>query len=197
MDCAIRTLTSPDGPFTIITGTDAVLASGWTANVDSLVALIHPSLRPDPQIVQAAWEDATTSANAHREGGAAPGPGHATDPPIIEQACAAVEAYYHGSLSAPVLVPVAQRGGPFHTKVWVALRTILAGQPLTYADLAERAGNPPAIRAAGSACARNAVALFVPCHRVVKTDRSIGGFRYGPAIKESLLTRESGPSARG
>ncbi|MCL2471346.1 MAG: methylated-DNA--[protein]-cysteine S-methyltransferase [Propionibacteriaceae bacterium] len=197
MDCAIRRLTSPDGPFTIIAGTAAVLASGWTDDIDSLLALIHPSLRPNPQIVQAAWEDAKMSVETHREATTGPGSGDQVADSIIGQACAAVEAYYQGSFTAPTLVPVVQHGGDFHTKVWAALRTIPAGEPLTYAGLADRAGNPQAIRAAGSACARNAVALFVPCHRVVKSDRSVGGFRYGSVIKESLLTRESGLSTRG
>ena len=75
---------------------------------------------------------------------------------------------------------------------------------MTYTEYAELSGNAKAVRAAASACAFNAAALFVPCHRVIRTDGTLGGFRWGLGIKESLLDpwnakraqRRSGSSAR-
>jgi methylated-DNA-[protein]-cysteine S-methyltransferase len=70
------------------------------------------------------------------------------------------------------------------------MRAIAAGTTVSYADLAARAGAPRAARAAASACARNAVCLFIPCHRVVRSDGSLGGYYYGLATKRSLLAHE-------
>jgi methylated-DNA-[protein]-cysteine S-methyltransferase len=71
------------------------------------------------------------------------------------------------------------------------LRTVKPGAPVTYADYATLAGSPTAVRAAASACARNAAALFVPCHRVVRTGGALGGFRWGVDAKRWLLTHET------
>jgi methylated-DNA-[protein]-cysteine S-methyltransferase len=71
------------------------------------------------------------------------------------------------------------------------LRTVPAGQPDTYATFAVRCGRPSAVRAAAGACARNAAALFVPCHRVLRLDGSLGGFRWGLAVKRQLIELES------
>ncbi len=72
------------------------------------------------------------------------------------------------------------------------MRSIPPGQTWSYARLAAEAGRPTAVRAAGSACARNLVAPFVPCHRVVRSDGSLGGYAYGLDIKRALLAHESG-----
>jgi len=88
-------------------------------------------------------------------------------------------------------VPVRQRSGEFLEHAWEILRGIPAGGPVTYSEYAAKAGRPAAIRAAASACARNAAALFVPCHRVLRLDGTLGGFRWGLDVKRSLLTRES------
>lgn len=74
---------------------------------------------------------------------------------------------------------------------WAALRGIPAGEVLTYTAFAERSGSPGAVRAAASICARNAPALFVPCHRVIRTGGGLGGFAWGLEVKERLLARES------
>ena len=87
-------------------------------------------------------------------------------------------------------VPVLQKSGPFRGHAWDMLRTVAPGHPVTYTEYAALSGNAKAVRAAASACAFNAAALFVPCHRVIRTDGSLGGFRWGLAIKESLLDRE-------
>ncbi len=83
-----------------------------------------------------------------------------------------------------------QKSGPFRGHAWDMLRTVAPGHPVTYTEYAALSGNAKAVRAAASACAFNAAALFVPCHRVIRTDGSLGGFRWGLAIKESLLARE-------
>ncbi|MDR0783414.1 MAG: methylated-DNA--[protein]-cysteine S-methyltransferase [Propionibacteriaceae bacterium] len=159
------TLLTPDGTFGIVANSEGVLAAGWTDDIESLVALIHPSRRPD---------------QLPRSAGLA-----------LDSARAAVEAYYAGDLAAPMSIPICQTSSPFRLRVWEALRTIPAGQRLTYTDLATRAGNALAIRAAGSACALNPAALFQPCHRIVRRDGKLGGFRYGLPIKAALLAREA------
>jgi methylated-DNA-[protein]-cysteine S-methyltransferase len=102
----------------------------------------------------------------------------------------AVRGYCDGDVAALDVVEVRQPGGPFQQAAWVALRQIPAGQTRTYAELAHAAGNPAAVRAAGQACARNLVAPFVPCHRVVRTGGDLGGYAYGVSIKEALLRHE-------
>lgn len=102
-----------------------------------------------------------------------------------------VESYLAGDVNALDAVKVAQPGQAFHQQVWEAMRQIPAGQTWTYAELATKAGRPAAVRSAASACARNLVAPFVPCHRVVRSDGSMGGYYYGTAIKKWLLQHEA------
>ena len=105
---------------------------------------------------------------------------------------AAVPAYLAGDLAALDAIDVRQAGGPFGQAAWRVMRSIPPGQTWSYARLAAEAGQPQAARAAGSACARNLVAPFVPCHRVVRSDGSLGGYAYGLHIKRALLAHESG-----
>ena len=181
------TLTTPDGPFSILVASvpsdgaspgsparEAVLAAGWTDDLDALLALVHPTLRPA----------AVTKAIARPS----------TSDGVLAEAADAVRAYYAGDHGAPGRVPVQQASGPFRTHAWDVLREVKAGERLTYSQYAVRAGRPAAVRAAAGACAMNAAALFVPCHRILRTDGTLGGFRYGLPIKESLLARESQPS---
>ncbi|MGC1419595.1 MAG: MGMT family protein, partial [Acidimicrobiales bacterium] len=74
---------------------------------------------------------------------------------------------------------------------WEALRAIPRGQTRTYSDVATLIGAPEAVRAVGTACARNPAALGVPCHRVVRRDGSLGGYRWGLDTKEALLAAEA------
>jgi AraC family transcriptional regulator of adaptative response/methylated-DNA-[protein]-cysteine methyltransferase len=90
---------------------------------------------------------------------------------------------------APQL-PVDVAGTAFQARVWAALREIPYGETRSYADIAEEIGEPTAIRAVGSACGANRVPLSIPCHRVVRTDGTLGGFGWGLEVKEELLTRE-------
>ena len=161
------TLDTPAGPFTAVTDDDgAVLASGWTADAGALVALIHPDLRGDGTVRPRA---------------------------DLGPATAAARAYHEGDLDAVADVPVVQRSGAFLTHAWEVLRAVAPGEPVTYTGLATLAGRPTAVRAAASACARNAAALFVPCHRVVRTDGGLGGFRWGTDVKGWLLAHEARP----
>ncbi|MEV0564619.1 methylated-DNA--[protein]-cysteine S-methyltransferase [Dactylosporangium sp. NPDC050588] len=104
----------------------------------------------------------------------------------------AAQSYLDGDVHAIDDVVVRQRpGGEFLTHAWDVLRTVPAGAPVTYSEFAALSGRPPAIRAAAQACARNAAALFVPCHRVLRTDGTLGGFRWGLPVKRWLLDHEA------
>ncbi|USA40042.1 bifunctional DNA-binding transcriptional regulator/O6-methylguanine-DNA methyltransferase Ada [Pelagerythrobacter marinus] len=87
-------------------------------------------------------------------------------------------------------IPLDVKGTAFQEACWKALREIPPGETRTYADIAAAAGNPKAVRAAGSANARNNVAILIPCHRVVRSDGDLGGYAYGQDIKRELLKRE-------
>jgi methylated-DNA-[protein]-cysteine S-methyltransferase len=99
--------------------------------------------------------------------------------------------YFDGDLSALDAIKVRQPGAHFSQAAWKAMRKVKAGKTLSYADLAERAGSAAAVRAAGSACAKNAIVLVVPCHRIVKTGGSLGNYAYGLPKKEWLLRFEA------
>jgi len=88
-------------------------------------------------------------------------------------------------------VPLDLRGTPFQRMVWDALRRIPPGGTLSYADLAQQVGQPRAVRAVARACGANPVAVLVPCHRVVGSDGSMTGYRWGIEAKRRLLQRES------
>ena len=146
-------------------GRPVIIGSGWTEDAAELLDLVHPGLLE----------------------AAAGAPGTRSDPVIDE----AVSAYSDGELTAVDAVTVRQRSGPFIESAWQALRDTPAGTPQTYTELAARAGRPAAVRAAAAACAANATALFVPCHRIVRRDGGLGGFRYGLAAKRRLLAHEA------
>lgn len=101
-----------------------------------------------------------------------------------------VVAYYDGEMTALDKIPRMQTGSEFQQKVWNAMSEIPYGKTISYKQLAEKSGNPAAIRAAGTICGLNRLILLVPCHRVLKSDGTIGNYLYGSAIKESLLQRE-------
>jgi len=99
--------------------------------------------------------------------------------------------YFDGDLTALNAIKVRQPGAPFSQAAWKAMRRVRAGKTMSYADLADRAGSPAAVRAAGSACAKNAIVLVVPCHRIVKTGGALGNYAYGLNKKEWLLRFEA------
>jgi methylated-DNA-[protein]-cysteine S-methyltransferase len=150
------------GPFTaVVDETGAVIASGWTAALDELLPQVHPSLRPAKLV----------------EGD-------------IGAVGDAIVRYHDGELSAIDDVMVRQRSGVFLEHAWDVLRKVPAGAPITYTEYAAKSGRPAAVRAAASACARNAAALFVPCHRVLRSDGTLGGFRWGTDVKQKLIEHE-------
>lgn len=159
----IQTLDTPDGAFTILAD-DAgrVLASGWTADAPTILERLPQRSRPST------FDRGETDA------------------------AAAVRAYYDGELGAIDDVAVSQHGTPMQLAGWAALRRITPGRPLTYSEFATELGSPSAVRAAASICARNAPALFVPCHRVLRTGGALGGFAWGLDVKRQLLDREAG-----
>ena len=174
------TLDTPDGPFTVVEDMDGVVhASGWEA---------------DPARVLARTRSASTVAVRRcdlRSGTRGPGGPGAVH---LSAAVCAVLAAYEGDAAALGTVPVHLEGTAFQREVWQALRTIPAGSTRTYAELAALAGRPRAVRAAAAACGRNAIALFVPCHRVVAGNGALAGFAWGVEVKRALLERE-GPRA--
>ncbi|MGO1920055.1 MAG: methylated-DNA--[protein]-cysteine S-methyltransferase [Microbacterium sp.] len=166
MTALIQTIDTADGPFTLLVDHDQrVLASGWTADRDAIIARLATS----------GWR-AEIRPTEIRDG--------------KMDAASAVRAYYDGDLTAIDTVAVRQSGTDLQRTGWEALRRITPGEPLTYTSFAAELGNPRAVRAAASICARNAPALFVPCHRVLRSDGSLGGFAWGLDVKESLLARE-------
>ncbi|MGN9913252.1 methylated-DNA--[protein]-cysteine S-methyltransferase [Phytohabitans sp. LJ34] len=162
------TIETPVGPFTILASdAGAVRAAGFTTDVGRLLALVHPALREEPR-----------------------------PRPDLGPVSGAVLSYLDGELAAIDEVPVEQRtGGPYLAHAWEVLREVKPGQPVTYTGFAQLSGRPEAIRAAASACARNAVALFVPCHRVVGTDGTLRGYRWGMNTKKWLLAHEGTTSS--
>jgi AraC family transcriptional regulator of adaptative response/methylated-DNA-[protein]-cysteine methyltransferase len=88
-------------------------------------------------------------------------------------------------------LPLDPRGTAFQQRVWQALREIPAGKTASYADVANRMGMPKSVRAVAQACAANAIAVAIPCHRVVRNDGAISGYRWGVERKRTLLQREA------
>lgn len=87
--------------------------------------------------------------------------------------------------------PLDMRGSDFQQKVWCALQTIPRGCVRTYAQVAREIDQPTAVRAVAQACAANHLAVVIPCHRVVRSDGSLGGYRWGQRRKHLLLQHES------
>lgn len=88
-------------------------------------------------------------------------------------------------------LPLDVRGTAFQQRVWEALRKIPAGTTASYSDIAERIGAPKAVRAVAQACASNRIAVAIPCHRVVRNDGALSGYRWGVERKHALLEREA------
>ena len=135
MTHTVETIDTPDGPFTAVAGQDgAVIASGWTASPEEALARVREQWRP---------QDVHAGTVAAMD---------------------AVRSYYAGELDLVMAVPVELHGTDGQLAGWEQLRRIRPGDPLTYSEFADALGTPRAVRAAASVCARNPVALFVPCH---------------------------------
>ena len=99
-----------------------------------------------------------------------------------------------GFVEAPQIgldLPLDVRGTAFQQRVWQALREIPPGETVSYAEIARRIGAPKAVRAVGAACGANAIAVAIPCHRVVRTDGGLSGYRWGVERKRALLDKEA------
>jgi methylated-DNA-[protein]-cysteine S-methyltransferase len=161
---AAATVDTPAGPFTtVVTGDGAVLAAGWTRDLAELRPQVTADLWPTDLAIR----------------------------PELGAVTRAVLAYHAGDLDAIDDIEVRQRSGEFRQHAWQVLRTVPPGKPITYTAYAALAGRPAAVRAAAGACAYNAAALFVPCHRVLRTDGTLGGFRWGLPVKQWLLDHET------
>jgi methylated-DNA-[protein]-cysteine S-methyltransferase len=163
---------------------DVVLATTMTTPVGALSLLVR-----DGVLVAAGFTDVRDQyARLH------------TDVPLemvddLGRFSAAMSSYFDGDVSAMDTLPVSQPGGSFRQACWKVMREVPAGEVISYAELAARAGNASAVRAAGSACAQNRVAPIVPCHRIVRTGGALGGYYYGLGVKEWLLAHERGEQA--
>src|SRR3954447_12785906 len=159
--------------------TDRVLGTTMTTPVGDLALLVHNDM-----LVAAGFTDVDDQYSRLRDA-----------PPLqrvddLGRFTEAMSAYFSGDVTAMDTLPVAQRGGPFRQAAWKVMREVRPGEVITYGELAERAGNPRAVRAAGSACAQNLVAPIVPCHRIVRTGGNLGGYYYGLDAKSWLLEHE-------
>lgn len=162
---------TPAGPLAVvITPEDSVVRGAGFESVDHTIARLPAELRERGVCLLSLAE--------------------ATVDPSFAGVVAAVQRYAAGDVSALDAIPAEQPGAPFFQAVWTAMRAIPAGQTASYAELAEAAGRPAAVRAAGRACARNRLAPFVPCHRVLRTGGGLGGYFYGLATKRALLEHE-------
>jgi AraC family transcriptional regulator of adaptative response/methylated-DNA-[protein]-cysteine methyltransferase len=120
----------------------------------------------------------------HREGRLRRG--DATFEQLVAQVVGLVEAP-----GSQVDLPLDVRGTAFQQRVWTALRAIPAGSTVSYAEIARRIGAPKAVRGVAQACAANPVAVAIPCHRVVRSDGALAGYRWGIERKRILLDREA------
>ena len=167
------TISTPVGPFTLLADGDGVCAAGFTGRPETLQRRLDPRRR----------------AALLRPAG---------DPDAV---AGRVLAYLAGETGALDEVVVAQPGDPAQQAAWRALRTVPAGQTISYkqlgalAGLADPATDPLGAQAAGAACASNHVAVIVPCHRVLRADGRLGGYGWGVHRKAWLLGHETGAPA--
>lgn len=109
--------------------------------------------------------------------------------PILAETIRQLEEYWEGRRTT-FDVPLEMKGTPFQEKVWKALQEIPFGKTVSYADIARRIKNPKAVRAVGSANGKNPISIIVPCHRVIASDGTLGGYGGGLKTKTRLLALE-------
>jgi methylated-DNA-[protein]-cysteine S-methyltransferase len=167
------TVPTPVGPFTLLVDGGAVCAAGFTGRPETLQRRLDPRRRA-----------ARTRP--------------APDPDAV---ATRMRAYLEGEVDALDEVEVVQPGDPALQDAWRALRSVPAGQTISYRQLGALAGledaatDPLGAQAAGAACARNHVAVIVPCHRVLRADGRLGGYGWGVPRKAWLLDHEAAGSA--
>ena len=155
---------TPIGPLSLLARDGRLIAGGFTADPAGMHARLDRELRTLP--LQPA------------------------DPGDLPWLFKPMAGYFDGDLRALDAIPVDQPGPPSRQRVWAALRAVPPGRTVSYTELAARAGNPRAPRAAGAACAYNLIAPVVPCHRALRSDGSLGGYYYGLDRKRWLLRHE-------
>ncbi len=113
------------------------------------------------------------------------------DSPLMCRAHAQLKEYLNGGRTSFSL-PLRAEGTPFEQAIWQQLQAIPYGETITYGELARRAGRPGAARAAGAACGKNPIAIFIPCHRVLGQKGALTGYAWGVERKAALLELERG-----
>ncbi|MEQ5815746.1 methylated-DNA--[protein]-cysteine S-methyltransferase [Marinobacter sp. NFXS11] len=121
-------------------------------------------------------------------------PSEAKASPDLDAWIAALDEHLSQNTPRPD-VPLDIRGTAFQTRVWKLLLSVREGEVVSYTELAKRLGEPRAVRAVASACGRNRIAVLIPCHRVLRSDGSLGGYRWGLDRKQQLLEKERSASA--
>lgn len=116
-------------------------------------------------------------------------PSEAKASPELDAWIAALDRHLSQNTPRPD-VPLDIRGTAFQTRVWKLLLSVREGEVVSYTELAKRLGEPKAVRAVASACGRNRIAVLIPCHRVLRSDGSLGGYRWGLDRKARLLEKE-------
>lgn len=160
-----QVLPTPAGPLSLLVRDEVLIAAGFTADPKEMFVRLTPQLQAESLVPAADLGEVTRATKAYFEGDL-----FGIDELLVEQPGTAKRKHLHQTL-----------------------REVKAGTTVSYAELAERAGMPrTAARAAGSACAQNLIAPFVPCHRVLPSTGGYGGYYYGVAVKEWLLAHESG-----
>lgn len=165
MALTYTTLTSPVGPISLVADGDFLAGLEFSDKPGRWKALKEHLARH--------WGEATWTEHADPAG-----------------AATRLMRYFAGELGALDEQPVVMKGTPFQLTVWRALRTIPAGATWSYGQLAKHIGDPGASRAVGTANGRNPIALFVPCHRVIAHDGTLGGYGGGLERKRRLLAHE-------
>lgn len=113
----------------------------------------------------------------------------AKESPELDAWITALDGHFSRNTPRPD-VPLDIRGTAFQTRVWRLLLSVREGEVVSYTELARRLGEPKAVRAVASACGRNRIAVLIPCHRVLRSDGSLGGYRWGLERKKRLLAKE-------
>lgn len=109
--------------------------------------------------------------------------------PVLRQCRKELDMYFHGKLKN-FNVKVKPEGTDFQKSIWKAIRSIKYGKTMTYGVIAKKTGNPNSIRAAANACAKNPIAIIIPCHRVIGSNGNLTGYSSGIWRKEFLLNLE-------
>ena len=163
-------------------------ASTYETPIGSLAVLVDPT--DEPAVVAAGFcrVDDLVDRLPKRGDGEQPVWTPVDHQPLTDRA---IGDYLAGNVAALETVPVDQAGTDLQHEVWSGLRAIPAGTTATYSELAATTSRPRAVRAAGTACGRNMIAPFVPCHRALRSDGSLGGYYYGLDVKRWLLDHEA------